>query len=114
MDGIAAEGERLDLLCADQPQGPPRYRDADAIAALKAFSDRYAQLLAKRQNAAGLLALGRDLYGWLDGESRQLNGLLQRAERPLRFEIAAPGLYASPPEWALLQAPWELLADDSG
>ena len=54
------------------------------------------------------------LHGWLDGDGGQLNALLQRAERPLRFEVCAANRYPSPAEWALLRAPWELLADQQG
>ena len=39
---------------------------------------------------------------------------LQQAQRPLRFEICAANRYPSPEEWALLRAPWELLADQQG
>ena len=32
--------------------------------------------------------LGRELFGWLDGEQGQLSVLLERAARPLVFEVA--------------------------
>ena len=54
-------------------------------------------------------SLGRELYRWLDGDQGQLSALLERAARPLVFEVAGP---RSPSEaaWAVLRAPFELLA----
>jgi CHAT domain len=60
------------------------------------------------------LALGRELHVWLDGDGGQLTALLQQSERPLRFEVCAAKRYPSAAEWALLRAPWELLADQQG
>jgi hypothetical protein len=34
--------------------------------------------------------LGRELFGWLDGDQGQLAGLLERAARPVVFEVAGP------------------------
>ena len=78
------------------------------------FSGRYGQLLNSSNAAAGFLALGRDLYGWLDGEGRQLHALLQQVDPPVRFEVCAANRYPNSEEWSLLRAPWELLADEDG
>src|SRR5262249_41217519 len=85
-----------------------------AISALEGFSRRYGQLLNSQHAGAGLLALGRELYDWLDSEGGQLHALLQRAEPPLQFEVCATNRYPSEAEWSLLRAPWELLADQQG
>ncbi|MEY2246489.1 CHAT domain-containing protein, partial [Streptomyces sp. BF23-18] len=56
-----------------------------------------------------LLAVGRDLYRWLDGDLGQLTRLLDEAAAPLVFEVRAPAR-PSAAAWALLRAPYELLA----
>ncbi|MEV0104102.1 tetratricopeptide repeat protein, partial [Nocardia sp. NPDC050789] len=66
-------------------------------------------MVHSRSDQGELAALGRELFDWLDGGQRQLSVLLERAPSPLVFEIQSP---RSPSEsvWALLRAPWELLA----
>ena len=83
------------------------------------FAQRYAALVDRapmdRARAGDSLPrLGRDLYDWLDGADGQMHALLQHAVRPLRFAIAVPHRLPSVAEWALLRAPWELLADANG
>jgi hypothetical protein len=114
MLGILAIDGGFELICGEAAVGVRRHLDAAAVSALEGFSRRYYGLLQSSDAAAGLLALGRELYGWLDGAGGQLNTLLQRAERPLRFEVCAANRIPSPAEWALLRAPWELLADQQG
>ena len=114
MDGIIAIDGAFELLCDGCASGRRRL-DADAVGALNSFTDRYNVLLASASYpAAGLLALGRDIYNWLDGDSRQLSALLQAAQTPLLFEICVANRFPSLEEWALLRAPWELLADGRG
>jgi hypothetical protein len=63
---------------------------------------------------AGVFAgLGRELFGWLDGDQGQLAGLLERAARPVVFEVAGPRV-PSAAGWAVLRAPFELLARPDG
>ena len=114
MLGIFAFDGGFELICGGSAVGARRHLDAAAVSALEGFSRRYYELLQSSYAAAGLLALGRELYGWLDGDGGQLNALLQCAERPLRFEVCAANRYPSAAEWALLRAPWELLADQQG
>ena len=42
----------------------------------------------RRSDAGVFVGLGRELYGWLDGDQGQLSALLERAARPLVFEVA--------------------------
>ncbi|WUH93797.1 CHAT domain-containing protein [Streptomyces sp. NBC_00433] len=60
-----------------------------------------------------LLVVGRELYRWLDGDLGQLTGLLDEAPAPLVFEVQAPAR-PSAAAWALLRAPFELLAAPEG
>ena len=114
MFGILAVDGGFELLCGEPAIGQRRHLDAAVVARLEEFSGRYYELLQSSQAAAGLLALGRELHGWLDGDDGQLNAFLQRADRPLRFEVCAANRYPGAEEWALLRAPWELLADQAG
>ena len=113
MFGLFAVDGGFELLCGDTAVGARRHLDASAVGALEGFSRRYCELLRSPHAAAGLLALGRDLYSWLNSDG-QLTTLLQRGDRPLRFEVCAGNLIPSAAEWALLRAPWELLADQQG
>ena len=114
MWGILAADQGFEVLRAGSRIGRRRHLDVAAVSALKDFSDRYARLLDSAQPAAGLLALGRDLYRWLDGDGGDLTALLQQAQPPFRFEVCAANRYPAESEWALLRAPWELLADGKG
>jgi hypothetical protein len=114
MIGILVFDGAFELVCGDAAVGRRRHLDAAAVSALEGFSGRYGQLLNSSNAAAGFLALGRELYGWLDGDGGQLNSLLQQVGPPLRFEVCAANRYPSPAEWSLLRAPWELLADQQG
>ena len=54
---------------------------------MAAVTASYARLVTQEANQAGLLALGRTLYGWLDGGERWLERLLAAAEPPLVVEF---------------------------
>jgi len=96
-----------------EPQVKPARRvlDGAAAAALEGIRERYLALLGRDGAQAQLLALGRELAVWLDGPERWLGAL--RQVRPLVLELRGP---AEPgeAEWAVLQAPWELIADEDG
>jgi tetratricopeptide (TPR) repeat protein/CHAT domain-containing protein len=114
MFGILAVDDSFNLMYGEAALRPPRHLDAVAVAALEDYGRRYYELLRSPHPAAGLIALGRELYRWLDGDGGHLYALLQRAIHPLRFEVCAANLYPSPAEWSLLRAPWELLANHEG
>jgi hypothetical protein len=98
MIGILVFDGAFELVCGDAAVGRRRHLDAAAVSALEGFSGRYGQLLNSSNAAAGFLALGRELYGWLDGDGGQLNSLLQQVGPPLRFEVCAANRYPSPGE----------------
>ena len=113
MNGLLALDGCFEILADGTALGCRRQLDASTIKSLTDFSERYAFILL-RSPQVGLLDLGQQLYAWLDGQDGQLNALLQKVERPLRFEVCTANKYPSEPEWALLRAPWELLADQHG
>ena len=89
---------------------PPRRPFFDA-APLADFGTSYA-LARERNDAAALLDLGRKLGVWLDGGEGWLARLRRTATPPLILEIRATNPDAQ--AWAVLHAPWELLADEQG
>lgn len=113
--GLFISGSCFEVLCGGEGVGPRRDLDDAAVSVLSGFARRYAvlRLMDAEPAAAGLLELGRDLYRWLDGDAAQLTQLRDRAPRPFLFEIRGPRT-PSDAGWALLRAPWELLADARG
>ncbi len=105
--------DAFELVLDTEAVGPRRLLDDAAATALRDFAARYAALARARRDDAPLLALGRELHRWLDGEGGWLGALRARAPRPWVFEIQGPPA-PTDNEWALLHAPWELLADADG
>ncbi len=66
-----------------------------------------------RSDPIALLQIGRALYAWLDGAEGWLAELWPRLTPPFLLEIQAP-LQPTGPDWAMLHAPWEVLADQTG
>ncbi|WP_432033190.1 tetratricopeptide repeat protein [Streptomyces antibioticus] len=80
---------------------------------LTAVAGRYVDAVRGGSKDQALLAVGRELYRWLDGDCGQLTRLLDEASAPLVFEVRAPAR-PSAAVWALLRAPFELLAVPGG
>ncbi|MFF0034512.1 CHAT domain-containing protein, partial [Streptomyces avermitilis] len=80
---------------------------------LNAIAAQYVDAVRNGSKEQALLAVGRELYRWLDGDLAQLTRLLDEASAPLVFEVRAS---ARPSEvaWALLRAPYELLTTPKG
>ena len=92
-------GERRRLAASDRTQ-------------LSALAQAYRQRLGKSGKHSQLLQLGQQLYQWLDGADHWLQQRRDTWLPPYELEICAP-LNPSAAEWAVLQAPWELLADSN-
>ena len=81
---------------------------------LEDIGARYAATITDTEDhSATLLALGRELTDFLNQQGSGLDQVLAEANSPVSFEIRAPR-DPSPAEWALLNAPFELLVDDRG
>src|SRR3954469_25193158 len=88
MIGIATDNDGFELVCGDKRIGTRRHLDVATVSNLTAYAQRYAKLLERGGPAAELLALGRELFHFLDGSGRDLAALIEAAPRPLHFEIA--------------------------
>jgi tetratricopeptide (TPR) repeat protein len=111
--GLVLDGTGFELLAGDERLGSRRAIGPADVEFLTGLAGRYARAVQAGRDDGVLIELGRDLYGWVDGDQGQLGALLERAARPLVFEVAAP---RSPSEagWAVLRAPFELLARAGG
>jgi hypothetical protein len=105
--GISVDSERFEIVAGEEAVGPRRDLDEAAVRDLDGFAERYGVILRARSGAGAVLALGRDLYRWLDGDRGQLRTLIDAAPKPFLFEVRGPGRPSSA-EWALLRAPFEL------
>jgi tetratricopeptide (TPR) repeat protein len=77
------------------------------------WADRYRLALADRDPAAALVAIGREMYFWLNGGELWLEQSRQFATSPWKLEFAVP-LEPGDNDQRFLNAPWELLADADG
>ncbi len=105
----------LELRCAAAGLSEDRkLTEADA-AQLQRWAEHH-QTLARAGKPAitEYLDMGRELHAWLNGSSSFLTRLLNTAPVPLLIEFAVSKADDSPHARALLDAPWELLAEDTG
>ena len=113
MIGLVVEGAGFEVLVGEQRVGARRVLDPVDVGFLEGLTARYVRAVRARSEPGVFVGLGRELFGWLEGDGGQLSGLLERAGAPLVFEVRAA---RSPSEtgWALLRAPFELLARPGG
>ncbi|MGY0460088.1 tetratricopeptide repeat protein [Kitasatospora sp. cg17-2] len=111
--GLVVEAGGFELVVGGEGLGPRRLLQDSDVAWLTAVAGRYVDAVRGGSRREVLLALGRELYGWLDGDRRWLTRLLEEAPSPVLFEVRAPKR-PSAAEWALLRAPFELLAAPGG
>ncbi|EGV27914.1 hypothetical protein ThidrDRAFT_4293, partial [Thiorhodococcus drewsii AZ1] len=101
-----------DIFCRSPQTQPPELRLAAAAAAplLRDWSTRYAQAV-RTGDPVDLLAIGREIFDWLDANGWASGWAGGTGARLLEIRVTDPG---SPLGRALLDAPWELLADRNG
>jgi hypothetical protein len=103
--GIWIDDGCFELLAGEASFGGQRSLDEAAVTALKDFAGRY-ERVHLRYNAAAALALGRDLFRWLDADSDEAGRALQsEAGHPFRDEagrrsaLKAATRTAAPGSW---------------
>jgi tetratricopeptide (TPR) repeat protein len=111
--GLVVDGTGFEVLVGPEQIGARRTLQPADVGFLQELTARYVRAVHARSDPGVFLGLGRELFGWLEGDQGQLSGLLQRAGAPLIFEVRGP---RSPSEsgWALLRAPFELLTRPGG
>ncbi|SHM48262.1 CHAT domain-containing protein, partial [Actinacidiphila paucisporea] len=111
--GLIVDATGFELVVDDQRVGPRRMLRGSDVGLLTSVAGQYVDALRGGSRDQALLAVGRELYRWLDGDLGQLTRLLDEAPAPLVFEVRAPAR-PSAAAWALLRAPYELLAAAEG
>ncbi|PKV83055.1 CHAT domain-containing protein [Streptomyces sp. TLI_146] len=111
--GLVVDATGFELVVGDQRVGPRRMLQTSDVNLLNAVAGQYVDAVRNGSRDRALLAVGRELYRWLDGDLGQLTRLLDEASAPLVFEVRAP-TKPSAAAWALLRAPYELLAGPEG
>ena len=111
--GLVIDATGFEVLAGEDRVGSRRAIEPADVEFLTGLSARYVRAVQAGSDAGVFVGLGRELYRWVDGDQGQLGGLLDRAARPVVFEVAGP---RSPSEAAraVLRAPFELLAVPDG
>jgi tetratricopeptide (TPR) repeat protein len=111
--GLVVDGTGFEVLVGDERIGSRRVLQPVDVELLKVLGARYVRAVQAGSDAGVFVDLGRELYGWLDGDQGQLSLLLERVVSPVVFEVRGPG---SPSDraWAVLRAPFEVLARPGG
>ena len=114
MTGLVVDGTGFEVLVGDERIGARRVLEPADVELLGVLAARYGRAVQAGSDAGVFVELGRELYGWLDGHQGQLSMLLERATSPLVFEVQGPPRSPSDGAWAVLWAPFELLARPGG
>ena len=86
--GLVVDGAGFEVLAGDERIGSRRSIGPADVELLTGLAGRYVRAVQAGSDAGVFVELGRELYGWLDGDQGQLTALLERAARPLVFEVA--------------------------
>ncbi|MGW1966620.1 CHAT domain-containing protein, partial [Streptomyces sp. NPDC001935] len=113
LTGLVVDSTGFELVVSGQRVGPRRLLQTFDVDLLNTVAGQYVDAVRTGSREQALLAVGRELYRWLDGDLGQLTRLLDAAPPPLRFEVVASAR-PSAAAWALLRAPFELLAIPEG
>jgi tetratricopeptide (TPR) repeat protein len=111
--GLVLDGAGFEVLAAGERIGSRRPVGPADEGFLAGLAGRYARAVQAGGDEGVFVELGRELFGWLDGDQGQLSVLLERAARPVVFEVGGPQV-PSDQAWAVLRAPFELLARPGG
>ncbi|GAA0453770.1 hypothetical protein Aca07nite_66260 [Actinoplanes capillaceus] len=111
--GLLLDAAGFEVLVGGEPVGVRRALDAADVELLQGVAARYVEAVHARSDDAVFVGLGRELFAWLDGGGEMLSVRWERATAPLVFEVRAPQS-PSAAGWAVLRAPWEVLADQGG
>lgn len=109
--GLFVDGSALEFLVRGDRIGSRRLIGPADVTLLAGLASRYVRAVRTGADSGVFVALGRELFAWLDGDAGQLRALLADAPWPLVFEVQSRRRAPSEAAWALLQAPFELLAD---
>jgi tetratricopeptide (TPR) repeat protein len=97
------------------PEGLFERRDVGASPPFGDWVTRYRALLRKSEAGISLLALGRDMWAFVEGAGSWLTTARGKlVGKPFVLEIQIPGADLGAVDRAFVEAPWEILADEKG
>ncbi|GGN65415.1 hypothetical protein GCM10010112_26770 [Actinoplanes lobatus] len=111
--GLVLDDAGFEVLVDGVPVGARRPLGAPDVKLLLDVAGRYVDAVHAGSDDAVLVELGRELFDWIDGGRGRLSTCLEQVTAPLVFEVRAPQS-PSTAGWAVLRAPWEVLADQTG
>src|SRR5580692_10396233 len=86
--GLVLDGAGFEVLVAGERIGSRRSIGPADVESLAGLAGRYVRAVQAGRDDGLFVELGRELFGWLEGDAGQLSGLLERAARPGVFEVA--------------------------
>jgi tetratricopeptide (TPR) repeat protein len=110
---LLIQNDSISLRVASTPLAAPMPLDETAVTLLHQIAEAYRRL-ERRADRKHALQLGHRLYRWMDAADARLARAIEQAGAPLLFEVHCPSREPSAAEWAVLHAPWEMLADQHG
>ena len=107
--------QRVSIWCSDPDLHDSRELDGREQERFSQWITGYRQALRQpdHSRAASLLAIGQDIWHWLDGDESWLERLTHACSSPplvIEFMVSSG---PSQPELSFLEVPWELLASQS-
>ena len=102
----------LEIICSDAGLDVRRSFNSEDSESLDSFSKRHQELALRRRVPDQLLALGKEIFDWLNGPERVLERIAEVADTPLLPEFVVGRTDKSDGARAFLDAPWELLAQN--
>ncbi|MEU4475258.1 CHAT domain-containing protein, partial [Micromonospora sp. NPDC023888] len=113
MTGLVLDDSGFEVVVGGERIGSRRALTEADGAQLADLGARYVRAVHSGASDEVFVGLGRELWSWLDGDQGQLTALLDKASAPVVFEVRGP---RSPSDraWAVLRAPFELLAPPGG
>jgi hypothetical protein len=77
--GLVVDDTGFEVLASGQRIGPRRVIGPDDVEMLTRLASQYVRAVQAGADAGVFVELGRELYGWLEGDQGQLTGLLEHA-----------------------------------
>ena len=85
--GLVIDGTGFEVLAGGERIGSRRRVEPADVGLLAGLAGRYVRAVQAGSDAGVFVELGRELFGWLEGDQGQLTGLLERATAPVVFEV---------------------------
>ncbi|MCP4694917.1 MAG: CHAT domain-containing protein, partial [Desulfobacterales bacterium] len=109
----AYEPKRVNILCGDADLDEWRPIGEKEKSRFSDWITSYRRALGSADAAETLLNIGRDIFGWLNGDEGWMERVLEVVNPPFFMEFTIRRR-PDPDARAFLEVPWELMADETG